>query len=396
MPYRILALLLACAAVPALAAPALTTLYSFKGDHDGGDPSALVPGKGGIFYGSTGVGDGHGCPHGIEPGGCGNLFQFSLATGRETVLRRLPPTGAALALTVDGNKFYGLTRTTAFRFNRNTQHLATLQTFTAGAGGGDVNASLLLQNGALFGTAYDGGSGACFDEQACGVVFRLDAKTGAETVLHNFAGGPDGASPRAGLVSVDGMLYGTTQLGGGAAACTNGCGTIFKIDPQSGAETVLYSFQGGSDGIEPGGLTAHDGILYGTTGLVGHGGAVFQFIIATGAESLLYRFPEAGYAEPQNGLVYHDGALYGIDTGGLPNCYENDTCGYIFKVDTVTGKEKTLYQFTDGGDGGGPESLMFYQGALYGVTGSGGTYDGKCLFFGEYDIGCGTIFKLVP
>jgi uncharacterized repeat protein (TIGR03803 family) len=404
-----LALLATWATAAAAAAPSLTTLYSFKGGHDGGDPSALVVGADGIFYGATIAGDGMACPHALEPSGCGNLFQFNLANDRETVLHRFAPVGdgdapTPLALAVHGDKIYGVTYGSytidsgvVFRLDITKQRFATLQSFSGGAEGGTLNNGLTFQGNALFGTAFDGGTGVCLYGSPCGLVFRIDAKTGAETVLHNFAGGTDGASPRAGLVYVNGMLYGTTQAGGGAAACTNGCGTLFRVDPQSGAETVLHSFQGGAEGSAPGALVAHGGSLYGTLGFgVGNGGAVFQFNIASGAESLLYTFPPAGLAQPQSGLVYDAGALYGIDTGGLPNCYDGDTCGYIFKLDTVTGAEKTLYQFTNGTDGGGPESLVVYQGALYGVTGSGGTYDGKCLLFGEYDIGCGTIFRLVP
>ncbi|MBV8773911.1 MAG: hypothetical protein JO166_16520 [Deltaproteobacteria bacterium] len=63
-----------------------------------------------------------------------------------------------------------------------------------------------------------------------------------------------------------GNLYGTTQGGGVVnAACLSGCGTVFKLDP-SGTETVLYSFQGSSDGAHPaaGLLLDRAGNLYGT------------------------------------------------------------------------------------------------------------------------------------
>jgi len=66
--------------------------------------------------------------------------------------------------------------------------------------------------------------------------------------------------PTAGLINVEGTLYGTTD-GGGA----KGDGTVFTITP-SGAETVLYSFKGGSDGNFPyASLVNVKGTLYGTT-----------------------------------------------------------------------------------------------------------------------------------
>jgi uncharacterized repeat protein (TIGR03803 family) len=50
-------------------------------------------------------------------------------------------------------------------------------------------------------------------------------------------------------------------LGGGT-----GCGTVFSLDPETGAETVLYTFAGGTDGYYPGAnLLDVNGVLYGTT-----------------------------------------------------------------------------------------------------------------------------------
>ena len=63
-------------------------------------------------------------------------------------------------------------------------------------------------------------------------------------MLHSFAGGTDGSYPGAGLIEVDGTLYGTTFSGGSA-----GFGTVFSIST-SGAETVVHDFAGGSDGAE--------------------------------------------------------------------------------------------------------------------------------------------------
>ncbi len=84
----------------------------------------------------------------------------------------------------------------------------------------------------------------------------------------------DGADPRTALIqATDGNLYGTTA-GGGANACivggdSDGCGTIFKINPDGGL-TTLYSFcsqttAGGAcaDGQLPNALLqASDGNFY--------------------------------------------------------------------------------------------------------------------------------------
>jgi hypothetical protein len=57
---------------------------------------------------------------------------------------------------------------------------------------------------------------------------------GTETVIYSFQGGSDGATPSGKLLDVDGALYGTTFMGGlcpnyGGGA--NGCGTVFSITP---------------------------------------------------------------------------------------------------------------------------------------------------------------------
>ena len=70
-------------------------------------------------------------------------------------------------------------------------------------------------------------------------------------VLHSFTGGADGGDPHAGLMrDAKGDLYGTTMFGGGSGSCYGdpGCGVVFKLD-KTGKETVLYTFTGtGGDG----------------------------------------------------------------------------------------------------------------------------------------------------
>jgi uncharacterized repeat protein (TIGR03803 family) len=83
-------------------------------------------------------------------------------------------------------------------------------------------------DGWLYGTASgDGGDGT---------IYRIDTAGTFETV-HNFRG-DDGSDPRGDLIlASDGFLYGTT-LNGGAA----GAGTVYRLDPASGALTTVHSF----------------------------------------------------------------------------------------------------------------------------------------------------------
>jgi uncharacterized repeat protein (TIGR03803 family) len=114
----------------------------------------------------------------------------------------------------------------------------------------------------------------------CSVVFPANAhaqctrscgQTPPDTpiTLYSFAGPPDGAAPLGVLVrDASGNFYGSTSQGGvpGGACGSNGCGVIFKVKP-NGAEAVLYSFLGGTDGATPSAGLVLDGSgnLYGTT-----------------------------------------------------------------------------------------------------------------------------------
>jgi uncharacterized repeat protein (TIGR03803 family) len=79
--------------------------------------------------------------------------------------------------------------------------------------------------GNLYGTTEHGGL------SGYGTIFEL-SNTGAETVLHSFAGFPtDGQNPLAGLWrDNEGNLYGTTYEGG-----TDNGGIIFELQTKVGA-----------------------------------------------------------------------------------------------------------------------------------------------------------------
>ena len=146
-------------------------------------------------------------------------------------------------------------------------------------------------DGALYGTTSGGGVGG--GSNGYGIVYKLTPPPTFcrsvlcywnETVLYEFQGGSDGAGPTLGNVVFDtaGNLYGTTAGGG-----TSGNGTVYELSPPNGSwtEKVLYSFGGGSDGSDPYSTLIFDaaGNLYGTTvagggsGCSGHGcGTVFE------------------------------------------------------------------------------------------------------------------------
>src|SRR5262249_17765488 len=92
---------------------------------------------------------------------------------------------------------------------------------------------------------------------------------GAETVLYSFTGGSDGGSPLSGTVrDFQGNLYGTT-VEGGSAVCGMRCGVVFGLTPNGAgwSERVLYAFTGGNDGggtVFSGLIRKPSGDLFGT------------------------------------------------------------------------------------------------------------------------------------
>ncbi|MFZ0573137.1 MAG: choice-of-anchor tandem repeat GloVer-containing protein, partial [Candidatus Cybelea sp.] len=81
-------------------------------------------------------------------------------------------------------------------------------------------AGLINVNGTLYGTTYEGGGA-----NGGGTVFAITT-SGKETLLHSFTGSGDGEYPIAGLIDVGGTLYGTTPAGG-----ANDGGTVFALSP---------------------------------------------------------------------------------------------------------------------------------------------------------------------
>jgi uncharacterized repeat protein (TIGR03803 family) len=213
-----------------------TVLYSFGAiNNDGANPHAKLINVGGIFYGTTVHGGGTGCE---LNSGCGTVFKVTLE-GVETVLHAFAgPNDAYPAsglINVNGS-FYGTTTGygagggygTVFKITPAGDY-TVLYTFSGGKDGGSPGASLLNVGGTLYGTTYGGGSSNC--NAGCGTVFKA-TKKGAETVVHTFTSGSDGAYPSSALIEVGSKLYGTTLKGGGSGCSESaGCGTIFEITP---------------------------------------------------------------------------------------------------------------------------------------------------------------------
>ena len=191
----------------------------------------------------------------------------------------------------------------------------------------------------------------------------------AETVSYTFTGGSDGAGPAAGLLSDGkGNLYGTTVNGGNIAGANcpglnppTGCGVVFELSPP-GAGTGPWT----------------ENVLYTFNG--GSDGA----------------YPQASLIFDANGNLYGTTSNGGKMSGSI--CSGLGGCGVVFELSppksgTGPWTETPIYTFTGAnGDGAVPYASLVFdaKGNLYGTTIGGGIGDGKG---NNQD---GTVFELTP
>jgi uncharacterized repeat protein (TIGR03803 family) len=272
-----------------------TVLHRFGGKGDGETPNgSLIVDASGALYGTTSFG-----------GAFGSGMAFSLA-----------PSGSHYVET-DLYDFTG-----------------------GGDGGVPAAGLSFAPGGVLLGTTFGGGFGSnelCLEEGGCGTVFAL-VPTGSaytESVVHSFGDADepeDGIFPASAIVAdVAGNLYGTTERGGSGAAK----GTVYKLTRQTNgtyAESVIHSFQGGRDGAFPDAspLVDEHGGLIGPTPLGGKArsgclddsgcGIIYKLTPRPGGYSmrLVYRFDTA-WAEPNASLLHADGQLFGTTVEGGAN-----------------------------------------------------------------------------
>jgi uncharacterized repeat protein (TIGR03803 family) len=270
------------------------------------------------------------------------------------------------------------------------QTFTVLYSFTGGPDGGDPFAGLVLDSADnLYGITTNGGTGTCVQDflSGCGTVFRV-TKQGAETVLHSFQGGSDGEFPNGGLALDDrGYLFGTTVNGGATANGGLGFGILFSLD-KSGTEHILHRFTGGTDGAYPSAtLTLDQGHLYGTSDSGGDLSCGFQdkgcgtlFGLDASRGSVVHRFAGA----PSDGRSPGYGALL-IDSAG--NFYGTTgeggsaDAGTVYKVDR-NGQSTVLYSFSGKSDGCEPLGSLAADehGTLYGAASECGDFNKGTLF----------------
>ncbi|HVU26033.1 MAG TPA: choice-of-anchor tandem repeat GloVer-containing protein [Opitutus sp.] len=255
-----------------------TILHSFVSASDGAQPSpTLVQGDDGRLYGTTrsGGANGDGTVFAVEADGTGFVVLHDFTSASDGA-----PPYAGLIQGIDG-RLYGTTNSggsngfgTVFALATDGTGFVVLRNFDDTNDGRNPWGGLLQgSDGRLYGTTSGGGA------NTNGTVYAVTTDGGTFTVLYNLSAGTDGASPYSKLIQgADDRLYGTSSTAG-----ANGDGTVFALETDGSNFTVLHAFTSASDGGQPyGGVTQGvDGLLYGTTYMGGANGDGTLFAVTT-------------------------------------------------------------------------------------------------------------------
>jgi uncharacterized repeat protein (TIGR03803 family) len=256
---------------------AFNSLHSFSGA-DGFVPAAGLIYQNGMLYGTTQGGGDLSCYSPML--GCGIVFRMDPASGAVTTLHAFEGTDGAFPAAVllyHNGALYGTTvgssggdfASTVFELNLTTNVLTTVHTFTGIGGDGTPNSGLIFQGGTFYGVADQGPA-------IYGSVYAIDATSGVFSTLHSFTG-TDGQGPSGELLYERGLLYGVTEAGGANTGrkCVDNCGTVYAMNPSTGAVTTLYSFT--NKAYYPQAALAYlKGNLYGTTYYPYNNGIIFK------------------------------------------------------------------------------------------------------------------------
>ena len=229
------------------------------------------------------------------------------------------------------------------------------------------------------------------------IVAPPAARAQSFSVIHNFSGGQDGATPYAGLtMDKAGNLYGTAFSGG------KGLGTVYRLK-RSGSSWVadgLYSFLGGaSDGAQPLArvIFGPDGSLYGTTSVGGPG----QFCGGVGCGTVFNLRPPVTFCRSVS-CPWTEIELYqfgGLPDGGFPTGdLIFDEAGNLYGTTVLGGfSPGTVYELTPSGKGWTESIVLRFSGPDGYVPFSGVIFDNAGNFYGATQegsyYGLGTVFQ---
>lgn len=361
----------------------------------GGNPSSLIQGSDGNFYGTaerTGqaqAGSGGGlifsltpsdtfaAVHEFAPGEAGDY-----PNGSDPLRLIEGPDGKLYGETaLGGSMGYGV----LFRVDRNGKNYQVLQNYSvdpAAANGSSPTYLAAGNDGNVYGTTYYGGSNSCGYGNNCGTIFRVIAATGAYEVVVNFDSATTGAFPTNLVVGPDGTFYGTTIT-------ANGSLLFHYIESSGEMQTASLVFPVVNQEPTHGNVTAigPDGNLYGTySGYLLAGIGLFQ-VGLDGSNLQVYPVYTTDSNVSPDGLVLaSDGNFW------MTEYYGSEGFGDIVTLSPVDGSLiQTLTPFSaTSADGGSPVELF---------SAAGGRLWGVSSLYGQApkgSYGAGALFRLTP
>jgi uncharacterized repeat protein (TIGR03803 family) len=235
-----------------------TTLYTFTNGADGSYPyMPPIEAANGIFYGVTSNQAVNSTAYSVTSSGTFTTLHTFTGTDGQNV--------SSVMQASDGN-FYGASVSGGSSNNGVIFRMSPAGTVTvlhnfAGTDGSQGYWPLMqAKNGDFYGTTLNGGT------NGAGVLFRMTL-AGVYTVLYNFPSTGNGATgefPYSGLIqATNGLLYGITSNHQGPW----GWGSLYSFNITTATLTTLYSFAGTAVGGQPSSplVQMTDGLIYGTT-----------------------------------------------------------------------------------------------------------------------------------
>ncbi len=251
--------------------------------------------------------------------------------------------------------------------------------FDLETGGNPLGSFIQATNGKLYGATRNGGA----NDLDCGVLFEWDplANTFTKKYDFNYLNGfvENGGCPLSSLVQVDSNKILGVALGG-----IHGSGVLFEFDLTSGIYSKKFVFNSLENGSDPNPLMlSTNGKIYFTTELGRasegdiqfEGGAIFEYnpLESTCAKKFAFSQADNGI-KPMGSLIQASNKkLYGMTSAGGANgngvLFEYDPWNEIY-VDEVD-----FYWANKGSDPFG-SLIQGIDGKFYGLTSQGGEYDG--------------------
>lgn len=318
----------------------------------------------------------------------GTLFEFNIGTGVLTKRADFDLSTAAAGkgstprcrlMQASNALVYGVTqlggvngRGTLFQFNTSTNAFTKRHDFAALpslTGGQPFGGLAQAANGLLYGTTQIGGV------NGGGVIYSFNTSTNTYTSVYDFTQATGRFPLAEPVLAPNGLLYGTTSAGG-----ASNIGVIYSYDPVTDSYLDRYDMAAGT-GNNPFSrlLVASNGLLYGTTnqGGTNNGGVVYSFNTSTNAYSVVYNLGAGGYSDSWAGLIEDPaGTVVGVSNAGGASGQ-----GSLFKLVTASGTATELVAFSSS-NGSTPKGrlLMAANGLFYGMTSLGGNADLGVIF----------------